>query len=130
MSDVEKEEHREKASRAAKKWWKKAEKRRERKAKRLGVPIESLSLRPNKIKYEQDPQRYATGAQRVRILRRDGSQCRYCGNLVTNESANMDHVDPWKYGGRTIIKNLVTCCRDCNAAKGNKRGWEPKPEAR
>lgn len=74
----------------------------------------------------RDNQRYASGPQRLLILKRDSNQCRYCGIEVTNETANMDHVKPWKFGGLTTFENLVTCCQDCNKAKGNKRiGWEP-----
>ena len=71
--------------------------------------------------------RYADGGQRKNILERDESQCRYCGQFVSNTTANMDHVKPWKMGGPTKGKNMVTCCQDCNKKKGNQTDWTPKP---
>lgn len=76
-----------------------------------------------------DSQRYASHIQRENILLRDGGRCRYCGIVVTMQSANMDHVKPWKRGGRTKGKNLVTCCQACNKVKGNQT-WLPGPRAR
>ena len=40
------------------------------------------------------------------------------------ETANIDHVMAFQSGGKTVAKNLVACCRDCNKAKGN-RQWKP-----
>jgi 5-methylcytosine-specific restriction endonuclease McrA len=74
---------------------------------------------------KRDKQRYASTMQRARILFRDHNRCRYCGNWVQPEEANFDHVKPWKYGGQTKEKNLVTACRDCNKRKGNST-WSPR----
>jgi len=74
---------------------------------------------------QMDRNRYASSGQRLNILERDEYQCRYCGTSLSNETANMDHVTPWANGGKTKGKNLVSCCRDCNKAKGNQT-WEPK----
>ena len=71
--------------------------------------------------------RYATKMQRGFVLRRDGFKCRYCDRPVTNETANIDHINPWKYGGRTLIENLVTACPGCNKLKNNRRQIEPNP---
>lgn len=38
--------------------------------------------------------------------------------IVLAFRANADHVEPWKYGGRTNPENLVTCCWSCNYGKG------------
>ena len=72
-----------------------------------------------------DPQRFASNEQRIFILERDLYACRYCGNHLTNETANMDHIWPWRRGGRTIVENLVTCCRWCNRKKKNKGSIVP-----
>lgn len=37
--------------------------------------------------------------------------------IVLAFRANADHVTPWKYGGTTNVKNLVTCCWSCNYGK-------------
>lgn len=71
--------------------------------------------------------RYGTHLQRLYVLKRDGYRCRYCGCEVTMELANLDHIDPWKHGGRTEVANLVTACQSCNKAKGNQIGVIPKP---
>jgi hypothetical protein len=83
---------------------------------------------PKKAKHPRlHKRRYAKHDQRQGLLERDESACRYCGKLVSNRTANMDHVNPWNLGGRTNSKNLVTCCRECNTKKGNKTSWTPKP---
>lgn len=63
--------------------------------------------------------RYASVGQRLKILERDRYACRWCGAKLTNETANMDHVFPYKFHGNTTLKNMVTCCRFCNKAKMN-----------
>ncbi len=72
-----------------------------------------------------DPRRHASGVLRARVLFRDNYECRYCGVPVDNDTANVDHVVPWKLGGQTRMRNLVTCCRPCNRRKGN-QVWKPK----
>ncbi len=74
----------------------------------------------------QDARRYASHTVRMNTLNRDGFKCRYCGVSVTNDTANMDHVVPWKKGGKTRSRNLVTACKPCNKKKGNK-AWKPNP---
>jgi len=83
---------------------------------------EVVTVKPPTI----DEQRYARHGTRMYVLRRDDYRCRYCGKLVTNDTANMDHVIPWKLGGKSVASNLVTACRRCNKAKGNKH-WVPEP---
>ena len=66
-----------------------------------------------------DHRRYASHTQRKLVLIRDKYRCRYCGTKVTMDSANIDHVEPWIFGGRTELDNLVASCRNCNKLKGN-----------
>lgn len=56
--------------------------------------------------------------QRVRVLKRDGYICQYCGS----EATQVDHVIPRKVGGDHSLDNLVACCAPCNSAKGAKEG--------
>ncbi len=72
----------------------------------------------------QDLPRFGTHQQRIYVLGRDGYQCRYCGRAITMESANLDHVSPFKHGGQTSVDNLVASCQECNKAKGNQH-WKP-----
>ncbi len=56
--------------------------------------------------------------QRLRVLKRDGYICQYCGADATQ----VDHVIPRKRGGTHDLENLVACCAPCNSAKGAKEG--------
>ena len=71
--------------------------------------------------------RYADHVLRAKVLGRDLCLCRYCGELLTMKTANIDHVVPFKHGGRTTLDNLVACCRYCNAAKMNQITVKPSP---
>jgi 5-methylcytosine-specific restriction endonuclease McrA len=90
------------------------------------IRIESSSSHKANRMTGVDKKRYADKKQRARILARDGYLCRYCKRPVSMETANIDHVIPWKHGGRTTDANLVSCCRFCNYQKGNSR-WKPTP---
>ena len=57
----------------------------------------------------------------MQVLERDQYRCRYCGATLTNTTANMDHVYPYKLGGETKLLNLVACCENRNKSKGNQR---------
>lgn len=50
---------------------------------------------------------------RLRVLRRDGNTCAYCGDVATE----VDHVIPLVRGGSDDAENLVACCRSCNSRK-------------
>ena len=52
------------------------------------------------------------------VFARDDYQCQYCG--VTGRDLTIDHVIPKRLGGPATWENLVTCCRKCNAKKGDK----------
>lgn len=54
---------------------------------------------------------------RLAVFRRDDFQCVRCG-AETNLCA--DHIIPESKGGKTILENLQTLCRTCNAKKGNR----------
>lgn len=52
--------------------------------------------------------------QRLRVLKRDGYICAYCGG----EATQVDHVISRKAGGSHDLDNLVACCAPCNSRKG------------
>lgn len=58
-----------------------------------------------------DPTRWV--AARVRILRRDGYQCAYCGQPADT----VDHIVPRVKGGSHDDSNLAAACRRCNGLK-------------
>ena len=74
-----------------------------------------------------DPQRYCPHELRMNILIRDQYRCRYCAAPITNDTANIDHVIPWRDRGPTILSNLVSACRGCNKLKMNRLWLEPIP---
>ena len=54
--------------------------------------------------------------QRLRVLKRDGYICQYCGE----EATQVDHVISRASGGGHELENLLACCAKCNSLKGSK----------
>ena len=54
---------------------------------------------------------------RVRIYKRDGFQCTYCGG---KKNLTLDHILPKSRGGMNTWTNLITCCSPCNRMKGDR----------
>jgi 5-methylcytosine-specific restriction endonuclease McrA len=54
--------------------------------------------------------------QRLRVLKRDGYICQYCGDDATQ----VDHVISRASGGTHDLENLLACCAKCNQLKGSK----------
>ncbi len=58
-----------------------------------------------------------------RLRRRDqihlawGWCCCYCGKMLTDRDATLDHIVAKANGGATERRNLASCCFSCNAAK-------------
>src|SRR5574344_175955 len=47
--------------------------------------------------------------------------CAICGKYFAAEELQVDHVEPWSKGGRTVLSNAQLLCGACNRQKGNKR---------
>lgn len=62
---------------------------------------------------------------RYNIMKRDGSQCQYCGS---KSNLTIDHVLPRSRGGEDTWENLVTACNKCNVRKGNRTPDEASME--
>lgn len=57
---------------------------------------------------------------RILALQRQNCQCAYCGQPITWESSEMDHIVPRKgQGSSNQRSNLAAVCRRCNQAKSN-----------
>ena len=54
--------------------------------------------------------------QRIRVLKRDGYICAYCGQ----EADQVDHVIPINKGGTDHPDNLVAACMFCNSSLGDR----------
>ena len=57
--------------------------------------------------------------KKLRLLKRDGNQCRYCSIVLTIETATVDHVIPLSKGGKDSLDNLVLACKPCNNDKAD-----------
>ena len=57
---------------------------------------------------------------RANVFIRDGRRCQYCGVRFETRELTLDHVIPRSRGGTTGWTNIVTACRPCNSAKGDK----------
>lgn len=55
----------------------------------------------------------------MRILRRDGYRCVYCGVGAKDRRLEVDHIVPRSNGGSNQDTNLITACWQCNNGKGN-----------
>ena len=51
-------------------------------------------------------------------------RCYYCNGKFKPDELTMDHVVPIIRGGRSQKNNLVTACRECNARKSHRLGFE------
>jgi hypothetical protein len=59
-----------------------------------------------------------TPALREAIHAREAGRCFYCLGRLTSLTRCLDHVVPCVRSGDNSYRNLVSCCRDCNARKG------------
>lgn len=63
---------------------------------------------------------------RRNVLVRDQYTCQYCQIEMSAAHLTMDHVIPISRGGETTWENVVTACKKCNNAKGNKMLYETR----
>ena len=68
------------------------------------------------VKRHKSPVKFS----RQNIYARDRYRCQYCGERHATEELTYDHVFPKSRGGKTEWENIVTCCIDCNRAKGGR----------
>ena len=57
--------------------------------------------------------------KREQILKMFNGRCAYCGNILTPETFECDHIVPFLKGGKTR-NNLFPACSTCNNAKSTK----------
>lgn len=48
-----------------------------------------------------------------------GATCIYCESELDHGNATADHIVPISNGGNNCQVNLIVCCKDCNAERGN-----------
>lgn len=67
--------------------------------------------------------KWITPKRRLAIYLRDGMACCYCGAKVEDEDGtllSLDHLKAHSHGGGNESTNLVTACKKCNSARGNR----------
>ena len=62
---------------------------------------------------------------RLKIMKRDGYTCVYCGAYGANAELEIDHIVPHAKGGSNHPGNLTVSCRSCNSKKRIAL-WQPK----
>lgn len=56
---------------------------------------------------------------KLKVIRKDKSQCQICGKLLKDEEVQFDHIIPYSKGGPSDIHNLQVVCAQCNRKKSN-----------
>lgn len=59
---------------------------------------------------------------RLEVFKRDNYTCKSCGRspvLIPGLSLEVDHIEPFSYGGEDKLSNYQTLCINCNRGKGN-----------
>lgn len=65
--------------------------------------------------------KWITPARRRAIYIRDDLRCVYCEQGIEDGIVfTLDHLTSQDLGGTNESRNLVTCCKSCNSAKGGK----------
>ncbi|HBR79796.1 MAG TPA: hypothetical protein DEA46_05200 [Candidatus Moranbacteria bacterium] len=60
---------------------------------------------------------------RYKVLSRDSFKCVRCGRSPATDigvELHIDHKLPFSKGGKTILENLETKCKECNLGKSNR----------
>ncbi len=63
---------------------------------------------------------YVPPLNNITLFRRDDSLCLYCGDRPRASLLSRDHVRPISRGGGDVWNNVITACKRCNNAKGNR----------
>ena len=61
--------------------------------------------------------RRLTKEERQKIYESTGGRCAYCGQSITIEEMQVDHIFPIYRGGTDKLENMLPACRACNFYK-------------
>jgi hypothetical protein len=65
--------------------------------------------------------KWITRERRLALYIRDGMGCAYCGlGIEDGAMLTLDHLTPHCQGGKNTSDNLITACRTCNSARGDR----------
>ena len=72
------------------------------------------------LKYSgKNVKRRTSGFAKEFVNKNEGSVCLYCESKLSHDNATADHIVPISQGGNNCQVNLIVCCKDCNAERGN-----------
>ena len=72
------------------------------------------------LKYNgKNVKRRTSGYAKEFVENNKGSICLYCETELSSDNATADHIVPISNGGNNTQVNLIVCCKDCNAERGN-----------
>lgn len=78
-----------------------------------------LDRKYSRKKLDNNRMRFSPFRTRFTIFMRDNFSCQYCGMRAPETILEVDHKIPISKGGKDLLENYVTSCRDCNLGKGN-----------
>ena len=103
---------------------------KDKKCSECGFDFKDENIENDRTEYRSEP---STWRERIKlstkkiIYERDEYICQYCGiwcyesYIQNNQSLTIDHLTPFSGGGNNEIENLITCCKECNLIKRDKR---------
>ena len=62
--------------------------------------------------------RRITKFEKAEVLMKTLGRCAYCGQMLSLDTMQVDHVIPIALGGADILPNMLAACVGCNKAKG------------
>ena len=72
------------------------------------------------LKYSgKNVKRRTSGYAKEFIDKHQDATCLYCDVKLDYDNATADHIVPISNGGNNTQVNLIVCCNDCNAERGN-----------
>ena len=77
---------------------------------------------------EEEPDFYGDPILRATLFERDRWRCRYCGEVVIDVTATLDHVIPSSLGGANTAENLATACLTCTSIKSGRTYNDAAPD--
>ena len=82
----------------------------------ITLPVPAVVRLQTYVRYQPS----GVAFNRKNVFLRDDFRCQYCRIWGDGSSLTLDHVVPRAQGGMTRWDNIVTCCVQCNRAKGSR----------
>lgn len=68
--------------------------------------------------YRRPASAQLTHGKRMKVYKKYGGKCHYCGKEVPENNFHVDHMTPLSRGGSNKFENLCLSCPHCNMSKG------------